>query len=1087
LLFKRLLSGILCISVLFSMGWLQKLPVKATEPPDVQTEPLVTEAPTSDMAETEPQNAPKATEGSGETLPAQPQQTEPTGTVLPTDPKETISPTGPMETMPPMDQIETIPPTGPVAGEPTGPQIKETESAEMVLLEEEIAPVFDASAQDGDLGTAAGQGITFRLFNYSTDINKSAGATAWRAISSYFTFRNSRFESGADAASFPMPSPSTNSAHDQDGFTKNHATVERILDGGYPVLDLTRNADGSERPDPGVARSTRSLRYLFTSGDHAVTAYAPGNTILQQSGSHYWYDSADHAVDYDLSANRFRLRSYAERNSTTASYGTAYGDFLPFTYTGGQEQGVTEDGVPYHVDTNDTDYWFGMTMQVNFFQTKGGRLGDQNMVFRFSGDDDVWVFVDDVLVLDLGGTHGTVNGSIDFATGEILQYLSWGGANATDAERRNGSATSFPTTIRACFDAAGETPNGGWNASGQTFADYSEHTLKFFYLERGSAVANCSLDFRLPTLPDESLTVTKDLTTEVDTDVREYLADSLYYRFRVMKAAADGNATDEPFLTAGMTYTQLDEGVKSGTGTVAEDNTFQLKAGQSAQFTQMLRKGNGATQYVVEELMPDALTGQYAGVEYLVSGEGGDAATEDDPAEAFTSFYSPALSAEKTQTVTFRNRVDTRKLGTLKITKQAAPGTQIPEDLYFRIQVKLGQTLLPVGSRYSVADEVRTVEIPGVLLLRAGETAVVEPGILSGTVCHVTELSSSLDGYRAAYSGVVEPEGSVESNEDGASGTLPLSGTMHITIVNADYDFALPIPIQKTVLDIQKEESFLFLIEQVEYSGDIWQVVETLPETEITVTGPQVAEQIVTIGYRSHDEGVFYYRITEKTGSGSYLYDASVFFVEVTVADGKAAVTGIERNGMDAEAVHFTNRAVTSLTVTKTVTGGTGTKKFPFAVEVFLDGKPFAIPEPVSGAEYTVEGNRFAFSLGHDERITLPCIPIGATVKVEEQDYEGFLVSSEVEDGAHQQINGALREIQFSNTPQTIHFYNQTGFRLPNTGGTGTALYAAAGTGLCLSMGIALLYERLRRGRQAATPTHKTNQHGKDRNHESNS
>jgi len=146
-----------------------------------------------------------------------------------------------------------------------------------------------------------------------------------------------------------------------------------------------------------------------------------------------------------------------------------------------------------------------------------------------------------------------------------------------------------------------------------------------------------------------------------------------------------------------------------------------------------------------------------------------------------------------------------------------------------------------------------------------------------------------------------------------------------------------------------------------------------------------------------------------------------------------------------------------------------------------------AIPEPVSGAEYTVEGNRFAFSLGHDERITLPCIPIGATVKVEEQDYEGFLVSSEVEDGAHQQINGALREIQFSNTPQTIHFYNQTGFRLPNTGGMGTALYAAAGTGLCLSMGIALLYERLRRGRQAAAPTHKTNQHGKDRNHESNS
>lgn len=1053
---KRFLSGILCVSLLISMGWLQKLPVKATEPQTIQTEPPMTEAPALDTDETKPPDATEPTECGTETLPTQPQQTEPAVTTPPTDP------------------LETVPPTEPMAEASTEPRVEETEGAEMVLLDDEPAPVFDAAAQDTDLGTVAGQGITFRLFNYSTDINKSAGAAAWRAISSYFTFRNSRLEKGTDAASFSIPNPNINADHDQDGFKNGHATVERILDGGYPVLDLTRNADGTGRTDPGIAGSVRSLRYLFTSGDHAVTAYAPGNTIMQQSGSHYWYNSADHAVDYDISANRFRLRSYVERNSATAGYGTAYGDFLPFTYTGGVVQGSTEAGASYHVDTDATDYWFGMTMQVNFFQTKGGRLGDQNMVFSFSGDDDVWVFVDDVLILDLGGTHGTVNGSIDFATGEVLQYLSWGGANATDAERRNGSSTSFPTTIRACFDAAGRTPNGGWSADGQTFADYSEHTLKFFYLERGAAVANCSLDFRLPTLPDESLTVTKDLTAAADTGLRDHIADTLYYRFRVMKADAAGNATDEYFLTAGMSYTLFDDGVKSGTGTVGEDNTFRLQAGQSAQFTQMLRKGNGATQYVVEELLPDALTGQYAGVEYLLSGEGGEAAAEDDPAQGFTSFRTPTLSAEQTQTVTFRNRVDTGKLGTLKITKRAAPGTQIPEDLYFQIRVKLGQTLLPIGSRYSVGDEVRTVETAGVLLLRAGETAVLEQGILAGTVCHVTELSSSLDGYRASYYGTVDPEGALDCNEDGATATVPLSGTVHVTIVNADYDFALQLPIQKTVLDLQREDSFSFLIEQVEPSGDAWQVVKTLPETAIAVTGPQPAEAIVTLGYRSHDAGAFYYRVTEVAGAGSYLYDPSVFLVEVTVADGAAEITGIKRNGQDTETVRFTNRAVTSLTVTKTVTGGTGTKKFPFAVEVFLDGKPFALPDAPSGSAYTVDGNRFLFSLGHEEQITLPGIPIGATVRVNEQDHEGFLVSTELEDGIHLKISGDVRELRFSNTPQTIHFYNQTGFRLPNTGGAGTALYTAWGTALCLCMSAALLQKHLRRERRTAGPTHKT-------------
>lgn len=1046
------------------MGWIHKLPVHASNLEPLQTEPQNTQSQTP--------NHEASDGGAGETMPpaTKPQETIPATEADPTIP--TTEKPGEISSEPPATEAD---PSEPDASEPNAsePDASEPDVIEPVApiaeeTEPPTEPIPDARPQDGDLGTVSGQGIAFRLFNYSTDINKVAGATSWRPISRYFTFRNSRMENGTDAALVPIPSPATNTEHDQDGFTNSHATVERVLVGGYPVLDLTRNADGSERTNPGLDQSARSLRYLFSAGDHAVTAYSPGNTILQQSGSHYWYNSARHAVDYDIEANRFRLRSYVERNSTTAGYGTAYGDFLPFTYTGGIEQGGADAGAPYHVDTQDTDYWFGMTMQVNFFQTKGGRLGDENMVFHFSGDDDVWVFVDDVLVLDLGGTHGTVDGYINFATGEIQQYLSWGGANRSEAERTGGSSTSFPTSLRACFDAAGRTPNGGWSKNGRTFADFSEHTLKFFYLERGSAVANCSLDFRLPTLPDESLTVTKDLVSQADDDVRDYIADSLYYRFRVMKADADGNRTDEPFLTAGMTYTLLENGVKTGTGTVGEDNTFQLKAGQSAQFTQMLRKGNGATQYVVEEIMPDALTGQYAGVEYLVSGEGGDTVTDDDPAEPFTAFGTGVLSADQTQTVTFRNRVDTEKLGTLKITKLAAPGTQIPDDLYFQMQVRLGETLLPVGSSYRVGEERRTVETAGILFLRAGETAVIEQGILSGTAFCVTELSSSIDGYRASYSGSVQPEGQLLCDEDGASGTFPLSGSVHVTIVNADYDFPLEIPIRKTVQDFKGRDTFSFCIEQVEKTGNIWQVVKTLPETVITVTDDRTAEERFTVGYRSTEEGVFYYRITEKAGTGSYFYDPSVYLVEVTVSGGNAEITDIQRNGVDADAVCFVNRVVTELTVTKTITGGTGAVKFPFAVEIFLDGKPFEVPAS-SGDGYTVEGNRISFSLGHGEQITLPVIPIGAVVTVEEHDYEGFLVFTELE-GDTQQINGAVREITFSDSPQTVHYTNQTGFRLPNTGSTGTMLYTASGTVLSASMSAALLYKRLRKGRRKDGP-----------------
>ena len=1050
--FRRSFSVLLSILLLISLVLPPGRFVGATELEILQPEPQETEITMESLEEMVPVPTCEPTEITVESVP--PESAVPIFSV-PTEPAETQEITEP-----------TLAATEPQA------TVNQTLAFDSILeAAAETEPVPNAESMPDDLSTVSGQGVSFRLFNYSTDINKSSGGASWRPISSYFTFRNSHMENGTDATVVNVPSPNINANHDQDGFTKAHATVQRVLDGGYPVLDLSRNADGSARTDPGVGSASRSLRYLFSSGDHAVAAYTPVNTILQRNGSHYWYNSADHAVDYDTSVNRFRLRSSPERNSTTAGYGAAYGDFLPFTYTGGVVQGSTEDGVSYHVGTEDTDYWFGMSMQVNFFQTKGGRLGDENMVFRFSGDDDVWVFVDDVLVLDLGGTHGTVNGTINFATGEVLQYLSWNGANSTAAEQTNGSSTSFPTSIRACFDAAGRTPNGGWSTDGRTFADYTEHTLKFFYLERGAAVANCSLDFRLPTLPDKSLTVTKDLSADADSQLRDYIGNSLDYCFRVRKADDAGNVTEEPYITAEMTYELMENGVKIGNRTVDEDDCFRLKAGQSAQFTQMLLKGNGATRYIVEEIMPEKLTGQYAGIDYLVSGNGGNTITENHPEEYFTAFQTGILSAEQTQTVTFQNRVDTGKLGTLKITKLAAPGTQIPTDLFFQMQVKIGGELLPVGSQYRVSEELRTVETAGVLFLRANETAVIEQGILAGSEFKVTELSASFDGYRPTYSGVVEPSGEISCTQDGVSGTFPLAGTVHVTIENADYDFAVQIPIYKRVLDFQEKSSFHFLIEEVEKLDGHWQVVETLPECVITATNAQSAKEIITIGYRMDTEGVFYYRITEKHGNGDFIYDTSVFYVEVTVTGNSAEITGIKRNDSPADKVCFVNRTATELTVTKTVTGITGSMKFPFTVEVFLNGEPFDLPEPKSESSYTVNKNVVSFSLGHGESVTIPSIPVGALVKVEEHEYEGFLVFHNLEGVQESQISGAQREILFTHTAQTIHFINQSGFRLPNTGGIGTNLYTIGGSLLSLSMGVALLHKQSRgKSRKSNTP-----------------
>jgi len=303
-------------------------------------------------------------------------------------------------------------------------------------------------------------------------------------------------------------------------------------------------------------------------------------------------------------------------------------------------------------------------------------------------------------------------------------------------------------------------------------------------------------------------------------------------------------------------------------------------------------------------------------------------------------------------------------------------------------------------------------------------------------------------------------------DQDGATCEFPLSGTVHIMITNADYDFSVQIPIYKKVLDYQKNDIFSFVIEEVVRSGDDWQVVKQLPEEKILVTNHQTAGTVLTIGYRADAEGIFYYRITEMRGNENYIYDNSNFLVEVTVSEGTAKITDIQRNASAADQICFVNRAVTELTVTKTITGGTGSVKFPFTAEVFLDGEAFVLPAPDQNSGYTVDGNVMSFSLGHGESITLPNIPIGAVVKVEEHDHDGFLVFHKLEGVDEMQISGASREIHFSNTPQTLHVTNQSGFRLPNTGGIGIRLHTAWGSVLIFLSGASALYGRLHRERR---------------------
>lgn len=929
-----------------------------------------------------------------------------------------------------------------------------------------------ADARADDIQSVSGDGIKVQLFNYSKHINKTADHNAWRPIASYFTFRNSQSTPGdVPSDTVVVPTWNINSDHDIDGFTKTHATVERVLsENGTPILDLTRNADGSARVDPGVSREVRDMAYLFSyTGDPDVSVYNPTNTFLQKNGNYYWYDSAQNAVDYDHLTNLIRLRNYVERNSETAAYGAKYGDFTPFNYTNGQEIGLGSDGVtPYHVLNADVDYWFGMSMEVNFFQTKDGIINGEEMQFQFSGDDDVWVFVDDVLVLDLGGTHGTVDGSINFSTGEILQYLSWSNNNSTEDERKNGSTTSFPTTIRECFDAAGRTPNGGWNAVGTTFADYSEHTLKIFYMERGSAVANCKLSFSLPALPDKSLTVTKDLVTDETDGIQDYLKETLDYKFRVMKADSEGNSTGELFIKGGTTFDILENANKVGTGTVATDGLFTIKAGQSAQFTEMLLKGGGHINYVVEELLPDNATGQYSGIEYDVSGAGGETITDNDAVNNFTAYRTGKLSAEQTQAVTYRNKVDTAKLSYLHITKEKADNAVFPDEKEFLMQITLGDKLLPIGTKYTVDGIEKTVQTAGIIPLKAGQTAIIEEGIISGTQYLVKELNTVEENMLAIYQATAQPTGEVTVTANGVSGTVGTGSVIQIKVINQNNDFSLSIPLSKQIIDNDGE--YDVTIEAVEVDPVSLEPITDIPGCVISVSGTSPVSGQLFLGYTAGTTGTKCYKVFENSPDDEFIYDNTFYIVQVNTTGDSAQLISIVKNGTESidtsSVLSFVNRKTVKLNVTKEVLQKLSNDTFDFTATVTLDGEPYILSQPETGAGYTVDANTAYFTLSHAGTITIPYIPHGASVTLSEVNTDGYVVYYSVS-GVHSELQaGSSVTLDFDTSDITVHFTNDAVYELPKTGGNGTYYVTIGGIWLVISASCVLWYKVKKRRKE---------------------
>lgn len=233
---------------------------------------------------------------------------------------------------------------------------------------------------------------------------------------------------------------------------------------------------------------------------------------------------------------------------------------------------------------NGYDFGFGMRLDLDFTLGANGKTNGENTVFNFSGDDDLWVYLDGVLVLDMGGDHKMSQGCIDFTT--LKSYVNNIDTKfqGTDLVYKNdtsksgyGYSAEFPLLFS---DSTARTGSSKFNNNKVN----AHHTLTVFYMERGMIESNLKVGFNFEPITD-SLDVTKTVdTSNVNTKLQTAVKNADDFGFAIKENGAD---------VSNKKYKYSDNGTINNAKT--NGNTATLSDGDSASFNSQFTIDNNLT------------------------------------------------------------------------------------------------------------------------------------------------------------------------------------------------------------------------------------------------------------------------------------------------------------------------------------------------------------------------------------------------------------------------------------------------------------------------------------------------------------
>lgn len=623
-------------------------------------------------------------------------------------------------------------------------------------------------------------------------------------------------------------------------FTKTHADYDAALGGQYsgPVQQgLVQSRLSNDYPQ---TQSGTSLEKLFNGGTDVNNFFI--RDTLEDEG--YFEYSSFNNYAY-LNEKRFEIYNQKGAVSKYENAGETEfyfhrGNFLPYdSLTGKKSLYLTnlydEDGNKIaRTDSrfgqqlylsNRVNYHFSMQMTATFLQPRNGITdrGDQ-MVFEFNGDDDMWVFINKVLILDIGGEHDAHSGTINFATGVVTVNISASQTVTTSLNKLYEEANVFPdgTTwndekISDYFVSTGARDSAGDLI--YRFKDYDRYTMKMFYLERGAGASNLHVRFNLQTVPDGTVTVAKELD---NTDKEKYANEDFQFELYV-EEKAEYWSEEHPIYTGeyeqvtknnldslGIDATLRQNGVDTGQELKWADNgtIFLLKPDQSVVFSGL----KAIQKYYVKEVGVES--NRYDEIRIntatVTETDGDGNIISKDEVDGTAEITSSKNTVYQRPIITFTNNCSAANHRELHITKVMSSGQSSSDKFAFRIQFEgLEGTLVDYdGAYYLIRNgEYYYYNSEGDLVSNENESKICGyadngiisnilvgdkisiTGLLSGTKFNVTEVDPNNGQVSEIYDSPQYEVKMAENalTENGASGTIMLGQGMdaEVTVTNS--------------------------------------------------------------------------------------------------------------------------------------------------------------------------------------------------------------------------------------------------------------------------------------------------------------